>query len=327
LPFLLIHMDVDLEGALQAAVDAALEAGKIMRECYELRYKAQEVHLSATAADVDLSIDEKTAPTDLVTKYDKMCDQVITNRLKRHSEDSGLNFRFITEEICPDAPLSDEPTWIVDPIDGTMAFVHLGFDCCVSIGLAIGRKPVLGVVYCPFLGSVGCTGEGEGGVTASVPVTECFPSPGELYTAVSGRGAFLNGRRIFVNKAPRSRSVVIFNMPWRMAHPAITAAVAIRHELAFSQFHAIRSYGAAVLQLAQVAAGRAELYMEPGGKSWDVCAGAILVLEAGGCVVAIEGNPFTLDEHTITAAATEELAAFGAQICKKYDFKRAYFAE
>jgi fructose-1,6-bisphosphatase/inositol monophosphatase family enzyme len=332
----------DMDAALSAAVDAALQAGQIMRDCYALRYTLQAEAArgkqggnegpsssGVAAAAFDMSIDEKSAPTDLVTKFDKLCDEAIMARLQRlNAEITTASsrtqpFQFITEELCPDAPLTDAPTWIVDPIDGTMAFVHQSFDCCVSIGLAVGKKPVLGVVYCPFLGGVLSTATASTRATTSA----CFPSQGELYTAVAGRGAFLNGTQIFVNKAPMQKSVVIFNMPWRMAAPAIDAAVAIRRALALSKFHAIRSYGAAVLQLAQVAAGRAGLYMEPGGKAWDVCAGAVLVHEAGGFVTALDGNPFTLEEHTITAAATEELAVYGAGLCRQHDFRRAYFAD
>ena len=320
-------LGIDLNAALQAAVEAAQSAGSIMRECYKLRY-AEQAQAAASASGcsqhlVDLDIDEKTAPTDLVTKYDKQCDETIMARLRLHSavQQNNTPFQFITEEICPDAALTDDPTWIVDPIDGTMSFVHLGYDCCVSIGLAIGRKPVLGVVYCPFLGSKKAKCDGN------EPADDGDSCSGELYTAIEGQGAFLNGKPISVRKTDRSRAVALFNMPWRMTLPAINSSVQIRQELALSQFHAIRSYGACVLQLAQVAAGRAELYMEPGGKMWDVCAGAVLVQEAGGCVLALEGNPFTLDEHTITVGATRELAEFGSSLCKKFNYRKAYYAD
>lgn len=311
---------VDLDAALAAAVKAARSAGSIMKECHQIRYAQQARSFAANStadaepADangpIDLCVDEKTSSTDLVTKYDKMCDATIMEVLQLLNEGriESERYNFITEETFPDAPVTNHPTWIVDPIDGTMSFVHHSFDSCVSIGLAINRKPVLGVVFCPFIGHDGC---------------------GELFTAVKGKGAFMNGQQICVSTACTSipKAVVIFNNPWRTSVPAIDASINIRTELAHAHVHAIRAYGACVMQLAQVAAGRADLYMEPGGKSWDVCAGAILVAEAGGVVTALGGGEFTLEEHTITAAATQQLSDFGCSLCRKYDYRRNYFLD
>jgi fructose-1,6-bisphosphatase/inositol monophosphatase family enzyme len=72
--------------------------------------------------------------------------------------------------------LTDEPTWIIDPVDGTTNFIHGNPLTCVSIGLAVNKLPVLGVVYSP------CSGE-------------------ELFVAVKGQGAYLNGERIHVSTA------------------------------------------------------------------------------------------------------------------------------
>lgn len=297
--------------ALATATQAALEAGDILKECYAMRYERDErVALSGTHEDdVVLGVSEKTEATDLVTEYDKRCDLLITNKLRAFNESDAAKdcgFAMITEELAPEGPLTNAPTWIVDPIDGTMAFVHKSFDCCISIGLAVKKRPVLGVVYCPFLGNNG----------------------GELYTAVEGEGAFMNGKRIHVSKCRKAeKAVVLFNMPWRMASPAIDSSLGIRTEMANDHVRAIRSYGAAVLQLAQVAAGRADLYMEPGGKMWDVCAGAVLVQEAGGCVCNLDGSPFTLETHNITCGSTPEIVEYGAHLCKTHDLLNQYYKD
>ncbi|RRT69877.1 hypothetical protein B296_00028229 [Ensete ventricosum] len=90
---------------------------------------------------------------DLVTETDKACEELIFNHLKKHYPDH----EFIGEETSAafgTAELTDEPTWIVDPLDGTTNFVH-GFPfVCVSIGLAIGKVPTVGVVYNPIVGEV-----------------------------------------------------------------------------------------------------------------------------------------------------------------------------
>ncbi|CUG87956.1 myo-inositol-1 phosphatase, putative [Bodo saltans] len=304
-----------LSQALEAAKGAALEAGALLKEFYELRYNHDEAIATGTATEESrksfeaaaLGAAAKTADTDLVTEYDKRCDALITDRLVAFQKKLGEGapaFSFITEELAPEGPLTDAPTWIVDPIDGTMSFVHKSFDCCISIGLAVGKVPVLGVIYCPFLGR-----------------------DGELYTAVRGGGAFMNGKQIHVTLCRKPvKAVVFFNMPWRMAPRAINSSVGIRTELASDRVRAIRSYGAAVLQLAQVACGRGDLYMEPGGKMWDVCAGAIVVEEAGGVVRNLDGSPFTLETHNIIASSSNELADYGAALCTKYKLLQEYFA-
>lgn len=308
-----------LAAAMKAATEAALQAGSLLREFYKLRYACdEEIALGSATEETRktfesgaLGITAKTADTDLVTEYDKRCDALITQRLTAFQHELSVanidapKFEFITEELAPEGPLTNAPTWIVDPIDGTMSFVHKSFDCCISIGLSVGKVPVLGVIYCPFLGV-----------------------DGELYTAARGSGAFMNGKPIHVTMCRKPvKAIVFFNMPWRMAPRAIDASVGIRTEMASDRVRAIRSYGAAVLQLAQVACGRGDLYMEPGGKMWDVCAGAVLVEEAGGLVRNLDGSPFTLETHNIVAASSSELADYGAALCRKYNLLHEYFAD
>lgn len=90
-----------------------------------------------------------------------------------------INFppRFIGEETTASgvkAELTDKPTWIIDPVDGTLNFVHGYPNVCVSIGLAINKEVVLGIISAPVLNSV--------------------------FSAIKGRGAFLNGNPIHVSE-------------------------------------------------------------------------------------------------------------------------------
>lgn len=98
-----------------------------------------------------------------------MCEDLIFNHLKQHFP----THKFIGEETSAttgDFELTDEPTWIVDPVDGTTNFVHGFPSVCVSIGLTIGKIPTVGVVYDPIID--------------------------ELFTGIDGKGAFLNGKPI-----------------------------------------------------------------------------------------------------------------------------------
>ncbi|KAG6744522.1 hypothetical protein POTOM_051158 [Populus tomentosa] len=134
------HLDVNifysLSEFLQTAVEAAKRAGEIIREGF---YQTKHV--------------EHKGLVDLVTETDKACEDLIFNYLKQQHP----SHKFIGEETtaaCGITELTDEPTWIVDPLDGTTNFVH-GFPfVCISIGLTIGKVPTVGVVYNPIMEEV-----------------------------------------------------------------------------------------------------------------------------------------------------------------------------
>ncbi|KAM0937553.1 putative phosphoric monoester hydrolase [Dioscorea sansibarensis] len=145
--------DIDsLAEFLAVAVDAAKSAGEVVRQGF---YQKKNV--------------EHKGQVDLVTETDKACERLIFDHLKKHYPEH----KFIGEETSAaygTAELTDDPTWIVDPLDGTTNFVH-GFPfVCVSIGLTIRKAPSVGVVYNPIIN--------------------------ELFTGVLGQGAHLNGNPI-----------------------------------------------------------------------------------------------------------------------------------
>lgn len=156
------------------------------------------------------TIDEKLGDWDLVTQYDRMIEDIIVGRLKRefpnhrfverqkvqlNTNQVKINFcvftfinadrfssfgRFIGEESTgKNLPeLTNDPTWIIDPIDGTMNFIHGFPHTCVVIGLSINKEMRIGIVYNPILE--------------------------QMFTARKGRGAFLNGRPITTSKVQGS---------------------------------------------------------------------------------------------------------------------------
>jgi len=273
---------------------------------------------------------------DLVTSYDKLCEEVIMSTLSGPDVPEGLrNIKIISEEHNPNEKLTNDPTWIIDPIDGTMSFVHGNMDLCIAIGLSIGGVSVLGVVSCPFVGRLDYREDPYDYLPFSKYLS-AMPlwKVGEMIYGAKGHGVFCNGQRLpplrgGIPKAPPlplGRAAVAFNMPWRHSEEAIEAALAIRGELVCKhQVQAMRSFGSAVFQLAQVVLGRLDLYMEVGGKVWDACAGAALVTELGGTMLEIEGGEFTLQDHTFVAACTLGLAKDGAAVCKAHSFKTRYW--
>ncbi|KAI0352243.1 hypothetical protein OH77DRAFT_1561667 [Trametes cingulata] len=227
------------------------------------------------------AMDEKKNSVDLVTEYDVRVEELV----KRELSAKYPSFKFIGEESYAAGArtsLTDEPTFCVDPIDGTTNFVH-GFPAvCVSIGLIANKRPVLGVLYNPFLD--------------------------QLYTGVKGGGSYLaqGGRppaRLPLAR-PRplpSLSQALLGIEWGSDR----SADMVRHKgESFKRLagnpaegveggrmaHSLRSLGSAALNFGMVAQGGLDLYWP-----WDVCAGAIIAQEAGCLVAGSHNSPLDND--------------------------------
>jgi myo-inositol-1(or 4)-monophosphatase len=163
--------------------------------------------------------------------------------------------------------------WIVDPIDGTIAFVaNLPF---FSVLIALERQGVLtsSVTYVPRL-------------------QECF-------VAERGRGAWLNGRRLCVSSRKSLAECII--ALWHDDSVWGNRALCDRIAALALRVRNVRIFGAGYA-LANVAAGRLDAYWEQSAKPWDIAAGALLVREAGGCVTDGRGRPLDLNGPTILAS-------------------------
>ena len=115
-------------------------------------------------------IQTKKGPWDVVTEYDLRVEKLIIGKLKEKFPDH----KFIGEETAEEKELTPDPTWIIDPIDGTNNFA-IGYpECAISVGLAINREVVVGIV--------------------------CNPITKQTFTARKGNGAFLNGVKISVTQ-------------------------------------------------------------------------------------------------------------------------------
>ena len=153
--------------------------------------------------------------------------------------------------------------WVIDPLDGTTNFLH-GFPQ-YAVSIALMHRGVLNqaVVY--------------------------DPTRNDLFTASRGRGAFLNDQRIRVSRRVRLGDALIgTGFPFRRFHH-IDVYLAILREV-MQKAPGVRRPGAASLDLAYVAAGRLDGFWEFGLSPWDMAAGALLILEAGGLVGDLEGN-------------------------------------
>jgi len=202
---------------------------------------------------------QKAGPADLVTLVDEASERAIAARVRAAFPDDD----FIAEEFSG-SDRSSGRRWLVDPLDGTINFVHGYPFACVSIAFLDEVGPAVGVVNAPFLR--------------------------EVYHAVRGGGAFLNGERIHVSEMrDAAASLLATGFPFKggKGDPETYFRLVAR---AVASTHGVRRAGAAALDLAYVAVGRLEGYFEIGLSPWDVAAGVLLVTEAGGEVSGWPGD-------------------------------------
>lgn len=182
--------------------------------------------------------------------------------------DAINNFRFIGEESSAASNatpvLTDAPTWIIDPIDGTTNFVHGIPIIGISIGLAVNKKVVIGFVY--------------------NPVTN------EFFSAAKGKGAFLNGKRIHSSKNEDLNEAIISNETSLARIPFLRDRTMARLLKAVEVAQGVRCIGSAAISLCYVATGGFDGYFTDGLKCWDVAAGQIIIEEAGGCLFNPNGK-------------------------------------
>ncbi|RKR88821.1 myo-inositol-1(or 4)-monophosphatase [Micromonospora pisi] len=176
----------------------------------------------------------------------------------------------------------EELTWSLDPVDGTVNFVHGSPLCAVSLGLIARQRSVLGVIDLPFLGN--------------------------RYSAALGQGAFCDGERIHASRTGDLGEALVAlgdfavgeDATGRNAHRlAITAAFAERAQR-------VRMFGSAAIDLAWLAHGRLDAFVMLSNKPWDTSAGVIIAAEAGARLADLDGSPHTADSGA-TIGASEAL--------------------
>ena len=216
----------------------------------------------------DLGIQTKTTETDLVTRVDKESEAKIREiLLGEYPEHTVLG-----EEEGQSEEASHR--WIVDPLDGTLNYAH-GFPFyCVSIGLEIEGELEVGVVLDSFRN--------------------------ELFTAVRGEGALMNGAPIQVTSESVLRSAMLatgFSYNPETASNNIEVSARMMHRC-----RALRRPGAAALDLCYVACGRLDGFWELKLNAWDVAAGVLIIQEAGGRVTGPSGERYHVEDKVLVSS-------------------------
>jgi len=216
-----------------------------------------------------LTIHEKQK-NDLVSEVDHAAEAAIIDTLRTAYPDHG----FLGEEGGVVNGTS-EHLWVIDPLDGTTNFLHGIPHFAVSIGLKHRNRLEAAVIIDPVRN--------------------------EEFTASRGGGAHVNGRRMRVSQRHRlDEAVLATGIPFRELDRHLEPYMKMLTDFT-RQCRSIRRAGSAALDLAYVAAGRADGFWELGLKSWDMAAGALMIQEAGGLVGDLMGAEHFLDKGNIVA--------------------------
>src|SRR5579863_7428124 len=205
---------------------------------------------------------------DLITEADRASEKLVVERIKALFPDHA-----IVAEEGGGHESSSEYRWYVDPLDGTTNFAHAYPVYNVTLALEKAGELIAGVIF--------------------------DPNRDELFTCEKGGGAFMNGSRIHVSRAPKlDECLFSTGFPSRRRH--LDVNIHFYHQLAMAS-HGVRRGGAAALDLAYVACGRLDGFWEFGLSPWDMAAGKLLVEEAGGVVRDMNGRPHALKSPHIMA--------------------------
>ncbi|REG81442.1 inositol monophosphatase family protein [Marinomonas pollencensis] len=215
---------------------------------FALRIAEQAATMMQQARETKAFSADYKADHELVTSTDLAIDRYLCGEISAAYPSHCI----LSEESSPNLLLGEAPTWVIDPIDGTVNYAHQHRHVAVSIALYVDGQRFLGVVHAPFL-------------------EEC-------YWAVKGQGAYLNGARLKLTDTVSLRNALVatgFPYQKNALEPLIKRVSNVLH-----QCQDIRRNGSAALDLCWLAAGRLQAYYES-VKPWDMAAGALIACEAG----------------------------------------------
>ncbi len=204
---------------------------------------------------------------DLVTEADTESEKQIIKTIRKAFPDHAI----LAEESGANKG-NAEYQWLIDPLDGTTNYAHQLPIFSIAIALAVHDEIVIGLVLNPM--------------------------DGELYSAIAGKGAELNGKPIKVSSiASVFKSLLVTGFPYdfdKIAEPAMK-----RLSICQQASQGIRRLGSAALDICYVACGRFDGFWEQNLKSWDKAAGAIIAAEAGAVITNFSGRPFSIRQKEI----------------------------
>jgi len=265
------------------ALDLVNKAGRLVKDAF---------------AQPNSAVTTKASATDLVTETDQAVEEMLIKGLSAQFP----THKFIGEESAAAgkrSDLTDAPTWIIDPIDGTTNFVHRIPMIAICVGLAIKKQLRAGIVYNPITN--------------------------ELFSAQAGKGALKNGFPIHVsktqalNKAIVCSSLGIHNLVSK-GDEWLEIALSNQKNITKAGVRGHRAFGSAAINMVYVAQGAVDAYVEYGLHSWDIAASTVILKEAGGFIIDPTGAEFNVLNRKVLCASTEKLGRELSALLTHVDF-------
>lgn len=239
-----------------------LEAQRVVRNAAEIMID-KELYKKHT---------KKSGDCNYVTEVDYAVQDYLVKELNRIIPNSNI----IAEESSQNQYNLNNPTWILDPVDGTTNLMHQYNHSAVSLALVVDEKKAMGIVFNPYMD--------------------------EMFLGLTNEGAFLNNERITVSKTSKFNDCLIGfgTTPYDREKSDITFRIV---NDVFKKSQEIRRSGSAALDIAYVAAGRLDGFFEMRLQPWDYAAGLIILEEAGGKITNwIEQKPSLIQPDSIIAS-------------------------
>jgi myo-inositol-1(or 4)-monophosphatase len=241
--------------------------------------KEMALHCAKSAGALSLErlkqpflVEYKTSASDLVTAVDKEVEKHVVHTILQQFPDHGI---LAEESTFQGDPSQYDTLWIIDPIDGTTNFVHQQINFAVSIAVYHKGEGLIGVVF--------------------------DPSRDEMFYAVKGEGAYLNDRRLRLERQVKlEEALLCTSVFWNKRAEQMGIDLIVK-KLA-GKVRGMRLLGSAALEMSYVAAGRLDGYVSLSLNAWDFAAGRVIVEEAGGVVTRMTGEPLPHDQKSSVMA-------------------------
>ena len=210
-------------------------------------------------------------PSDFVSSADKKVEKKLIDDLKK----ARPEYSILSEEAGEIKSNNSEYRWIIDPIDGTLNFLHGIPHFAISVALERKKEIVCGAIFDPI--------------------------KNEMFLAEKDNGAYLNNQRIRVSGRKKIKECMLFTGGPKFSSEKKEKELSLKEYKKISDFlpSPLRKMGSASLDMAYVAAGRADGFFQRNLNYWDIAAGIIIVKEAGGFVTDYSGNNDFIDKKNI----------------------------
>ncbi|KAF1987017.1 inositol monophosphatase [Aulographum hederae CBS 113979] len=278
----------ELDDLYEFAIQLGKDAGRMLLEAAEKRWSGDGMINDYGEGEGGKEHVQKMNSVDLVTKTDEDVERFVKNQiLTKYPSHEFIGEESYAKGGSKEYLIKDGPTWCVDPLDGTVNYIHLFPLYCVSIAFLLNGTPIIGIINAPFLS--------------------------QLFTARSNHGAYLTTatsrhrlpliRNPIPPLPPNAPTGCIFACEWgkdRRDRPDGNMQRKVETFLDMAaevggrggrggMVHGIRSLGSATMDLAYTALGSVDVWWEGGCWEWDVAAGICILQEAGGLIT--HGTP------------------------------------